>query len=575
MSLGRTIGHFGDLKASAKMPSKPDVVEHVSPAACQAFTSQPPAATSIECDAPQPDAMPKERKRKHHQRSKAGCITCKKRHRRCDEARPFCALQSDSVQSHNCLKTGGSCGYPDSTTPSVDGNEIGKDLHHDQRWLLNLPVLQYDYTTHCSCLPDRLSGVSKMLFNHGATYNTLTRQAVTKKYRHAEIEFSTSDIAVLHSVLHLTANHWVATGGDPGYMAPALYHHKLEAMRIIRERLRDPEQATTDGTVGGIAILILAESDTKAGAVRKSQDRGASPRWPGNSDEASRWHAYQHAKRLSISADLFLPRFYGGSVTRSTHITPKAKAKPSSTLSSTKIVVAPPPGSDSPFFPTDVMGSRFHTTGGFPDRDLDSLAQMFRHLRTHSALAAAFENGSSPIHEAEILSRLCAIERFIDSLVHGGAGAGSDHTTLLLPQNANRPLHNTNKPDTVPMRPCGFVGSIYIYLFLRKIPLASPVFDYMVSLVREELERFGEEEKVLEGSVPAEVVFWMLFVAGVASVEREERGWFVRRLKIVRGVLGLRGWEEARRLLGTLAWADGMGDEGGRRLWELLLGRGP
>ncbi|KAJ5043090.1 uncharacterized protein L3040_004476 [Drepanopeziza brunnea f. sp. 'multigermtubi'] len=570
MSLGRTIGHFGDLKASAKI--KPDVVEHVSPAACQAFTSQPPAATSIECDAPQPDAMPKERKRKHHQRSKAGCITCKKRHRRCDEARPFC---------HNCLKTGGSCGYPDSTTPSVDGNEIGKDLHHDQRWLLNLPVLQYDYTTHCSCLPDRLSGVSKMLFNHGATYNTLTRQAVTKKYRHAEIEFSTSDIAVLHSVLHLTANHWVATGGDPGYMAPALYHHKLEAMRIIRERLRDPEQATTDGTVGGIAILILAE-------VLYGNPKIAVHHLDGL-EIVMRLRDGMHINtrngflsRLICLADIHtssqvrqLPRFYGGSVTRSTHITPKAKAKPSSTLSSTKIVVAPPPGSDSPFFPTDVMGSRFHTTGGFPDRDLDSLAQMFRHLRTHSALAAAFENGSSPIHEAEILSRLCAIERFIDSLVHGGAGAGSDHTTLLLPQNANRPLHNTNKPDTVPMRPCGFVGSIYIYLFLRKIPLASPVFDYMVSLVREELERFGEEEKVLEGSVPAEVVFWMLFVAGVASVEREERGWFVRRLKIVRGVLGLRGWEEARRLLGTLAWADGMGDEGGRRLWELLLGRGP
>ncbi|KAH8909989.1 hypothetical protein BR93DRAFT_445079 [Coniochaeta sp. PMI_546] len=46
----------------------------------------------------------KQRQRRYHQRSRNGCITCKKRHVRCDEARPLCL---------NCLRTGGDCGYTD------------------------------------------------------------------------------------------------------------------------------------------------------------------------------------------------------------------------------------------------------------------------------------------------------------------------------------------------------------------------------------------------------------------------------------------------------------------------------
>lgn len=199
--------------------------------------------------------------------------------------------------------------------------------------------------------------------------------------------------------------------------------------------------------------------------------------------------------------------------------------------------------------PANVPGSHF------------LLAKMFHDLRTHASLRTAFENGSGSIDETHIVYHLCTIERSIDSFVHGGLDrAGSPSLS-----------HGVSgRLMDMPLRPCGVVGSIYIYMFLRKIPVDNPVFDYMVSLVREELERFDAE--LLQGMFPPEIMFWMLFVAGVASLKREERPWFVMRLRREIRILGLKGWQEVRGLLGRLAWVDGVEQEGGRQLWGFLEG---
>lgn len=46
--------------------------------------------------------MAGKRRRRHHHRSRNGCRSCKERHMRCDEGKPFC---------RNCLRNGGDCGY--------------------------------------------------------------------------------------------------------------------------------------------------------------------------------------------------------------------------------------------------------------------------------------------------------------------------------------------------------------------------------------------------------------------------------------------------------------------------------
>lgn len=52
--------------------------------------------------APLQPCRPAERKRRHHHRSRHGCFSCKQKHMRCDEEKPFC---------RNCLKSGSTCGY--------------------------------------------------------------------------------------------------------------------------------------------------------------------------------------------------------------------------------------------------------------------------------------------------------------------------------------------------------------------------------------------------------------------------------------------------------------------------------
>jgi hypothetical protein len=66
-------------------------------------------------------------------------------------------------------------------------------------------------------------------------------------------------VALLHTTILLSANHWIRTGRDPSVVSATLLHHKVEAIRIINERLDDNSMAVLDGTIGAVASMALAE----------------------------------------------------------------------------------------------------------------------------------------------------------------------------------------------------------------------------------------------------------------------------------------------------------------------------
>lgn len=69
----------------------------------------------------------------------------------------------------------------------------------------------------------------------------------------------------MHGMLLLAANSWTKLGeGRTALMEPTLYHHKTEAIRIINERLGDTDLATSDGTVGATASLVILEVSAHA-----------------------------------------------------------------------------------------------------------------------------------------------------------------------------------------------------------------------------------------------------------------------------------------------------------------------
>ena len=73
------------------------------------------------------------------------------------------------------------------------------------------------------------------------------------------LQLATSDVALLHTTILLSANHWIRTGRDPSVVSATLLHHKVEAIRIINERLDDNSMAVLDGTIGAVASMALAE----------------------------------------------------------------------------------------------------------------------------------------------------------------------------------------------------------------------------------------------------------------------------------------------------------------------------
>ena len=68
-----------------------------------------------------------------------------------------------------------------------------------------------------------------------------------------------SDIALMHTVVLLAANYWVRVCASSAAIDFSLAYHNVEAIRIINERLNDPQMASMDGTIGAIAAMSLAE----------------------------------------------------------------------------------------------------------------------------------------------------------------------------------------------------------------------------------------------------------------------------------------------------------------------------
>jgi hypothetical protein len=90
-------------------------------------------------------------------------------------------------------------------------------------------------------------------------YWVLSRTPIRKDPGGEPFELATSDVVLMHLAIILSANHWVRLGGNPSTVESALYYHKVEAIRIINERLRDPARAEQDSTVGAVAAITLAE----------------------------------------------------------------------------------------------------------------------------------------------------------------------------------------------------------------------------------------------------------------------------------------------------------------------------
>lgn len=67
-----------------------------------------------------------------------------------------------------------------------------------------------------------------------------------------------SDPAMFHATLCLVALHKVQTREEP--QAKSYFWHRGEAMRLISQNLADPKHATSDATIGAVAVLSASDN---------------------------------------------------------------------------------------------------------------------------------------------------------------------------------------------------------------------------------------------------------------------------------------------------------------------------
>ena len=67
-----------------------------------------------------------------------------------------------------------------------------------------------------------------------------------------------SDPAMFHATLCLVALHKVQTRGGP--QVTSYFWHRGEAIRLISQLLADPGQATSDATIGAVAVLSASDN---------------------------------------------------------------------------------------------------------------------------------------------------------------------------------------------------------------------------------------------------------------------------------------------------------------------------
>jgi hypothetical protein len=90
-------------------------------------------------------------------------------------------------------------------------------------------------------------------------YRILVRTPTLRKPIGEMLGFAATDEGLLNSAILLAADHFMLLGGNRAIAESTFYHHKLEAIRIIKKRLGNPQMATAEATVLTVASLTLAE----------------------------------------------------------------------------------------------------------------------------------------------------------------------------------------------------------------------------------------------------------------------------------------------------------------------------
>lgn len=279
-------------------------------------------------------------KRKYHTKSRKGCVTCKRRRVKCDEAKPICG---------KCEHMGIDCHYAPAAVSEKrnsvveeDSDESGttSDMHRRKssnsshpslspNMPMNsplggsMPCMSYGYSGSLNLLDLRL-----MYHYTTKVWPTITAAGISEERIWSE------DIPMLafrypflmHSILAFSATHLSRT--ERG-MDQCVTCHRGDALRLLREAVLEISIENTDALVASALILImdsLANASLPSSTSPKSLPASAwifhvkgaatilTAVWPLN--ESSRFHKFisvdlgdigEHQTMSTLGADFYSP----------------------------------------------------------------------------------------------------------------------------------------------------------------------------------------------------------------------------------------------------------------------------
>lgn len=487
---------------------------------------------------------------------------------RCDESKPFC---------RNCLKNGSSCGYTRvegstadrpqqfftaaSLVEEVSSNSLLAAYLNKPSPLLvpatvpnwangssgSLPLFgsplplassfSSDMMDPFNALPVVMSHNSNMLLDHFNNYRILLQEPVRRPPESQMFAWAVSDAALLHATLVLAAKHWIFLGGSRRLIEYTLYQHKTETIRLVNERLADPVAAVSDGTVGAVGILIFVE-------------------YLDGSDEAAAVHLNGLEKMVQMRGDLFSPNMNGllqrmillADLLTATANNTKPRFQKIRSPGKDKMVERTPNESmKKSMAQPELVDDSFYKEVG-----LDSpLVKMFMTLHWLSSMMANNDRDAGVTDNDVLACNITEAEKYIGTMLRGGQYSSYKSLKGVVVGNAFVVL----------------AGYTYLYLHLRRIEISSRLYDWMVSLLSEDLRNVEHEMRVI---CPPELLFWVLFVGACASVGRLESQWFKKELRVSRVTLGLTSWIDARSILMKFTWVESWNEPMNERLWHEL-----
>jgi hypothetical protein len=177
------------------------------------------------------------------------------------------------------------------------------------------------------------------------------------------------------------------------------------------------------------------------------------------------------------------------------------------------------------------------------------VASMFVELHCISYLVEQNDNGTLALEKRDLHRSIYEAEKSVDTLMRGGYEA--------------RTVNGVQSHSGC----CCLAAYLYVYRSLRRLPFSSTVYDYMVGLLKQDIESVAG---TIRQVFPREVLFWIFFVGASTGKGRPEESYFKQELAVSRQALRITTWEVAKFVLKKFAWVEGWNEEVDEELFNGL-----